>query len=145
MGNKRTGGVYLRIRKAKLEDGTLLLKHDMHIQEDELYSLIKQGRVLIAEDSNCFIGWLRWGLFWDNTPFMNMLYLLDEYRNKGYGKELVYHWENSMKENGYHLVMTSTLSSEQSQYFYRKLNYVDSGSLLLKKEPLEIIFTKEIT
>lgn len=49
-----------------------------------------------------------------------------------------------MKENGYHLVMTSMLSNEQAQHFYRKLNYVDSGSLLLKNEPLEIIFTKEI-
>lgn len=134
----------MRIRNAKLEDSTLLLKHDEHIQEDELCSLIKLGRVLMAENGKCFIGWLRWNLFWDNTPFMNMLYLLDEHRNKGYGKELVGYWENRMKENGYLLVMTSTLSSEEAQHFYRTLNYVDSGSLLLKNEPLEIIFTKEI-
>lgn len=134
----------MEIRMAKLEDSALLLKFDEHIQQDELYSLITLGRVLIAENDACFIGWLRWNLFWDNTPFMNMLYLLDGYRNKGYGKEIVAHWENCMKENGYHLVMTSTLSNEQAQHFYRKLNYVDSGSLLLKNEPLEIIFTKEI-
>lgn len=80
---------------------------------------------LIAEKDNDFIGWLRWNLFWD-TPFMNMLYLQYGYRNRGYGKEMVAHWENLMKEKGYPLVMTSTLSSEAAQHFYRKLNYIDS-------------------
>lgn len=97
----------MKIRNAELVDCILLLKHDKHIREDELSSLIKLGRVLIVENGNCFIGWLRWNLFWDNIPFMNILYLLDEYRNKGYGKGLVVYWETRMKEIGYHLVMTS--------------------------------------
>lgn len=134
----------MKIRIAQLEDFPLLAKYEEHIKEDELRSVISLGRVLIAENNDCIIGWLRWNLFWDNTPFMNMLYLLDEYRGKGYGKQLVWHWEKLMREYGYKLVMTSTLSNEQAQHFYRKLNYVDSGSLLLKNEPLEIIFTKEI-
>ncbi len=49
-----------------------------------------------------------------------------------------------MKSKGYELVMTSTLSNEQAQHFYRKLRYKDAGSLLLDDEPLEIIFTKSI-
>lgn len=49
-----------------------------------------------------------------------------------------------MKSKGYELVMTSSLSNEQAQHFYRKLGYKDSGSLLLDDEPLEIIFTKSI-
>lgn len=40
--------------------------------------------------------------------------------------------------------MTSTLSNENAQHFYRKLLYRDSGSLLLENEPLEIIFTKKL-
>lgn len=134
----------MKVRMAECKDCALLSKHDNHIQECELNSLIKQGRVLVAENHGDFMGWLRWNLFWDNTPFMNMLYLLDGYRNKGYGKEIVDYWENLMKEKGYHLVMTSTLSHEHAQHFYRKLDYIDSGSLLLKNQPLEIIFTKEL-
>lgn len=49
-----------------------------------------------------------------------------------------------MKNKGYNLLMTSTLSNEQAQHIYRKLGYKDSGSLLLENEPLEIIFTKNI-
>ena len=40
-------------------------------------------------DNNNFIGWLRFNLFWDNIPFLNMLYFLEEYRRKGYGKQLL--------------------------------------------------------
>ena len=36
-----------------------------------------------------FVGWLRYNLFWDNTPFMNMLYLLDNERGKRNGSRLV--------------------------------------------------------
>lgn len=134
----------MQIRVAEQEDIKFILKYDKHIAENELYSSISLGRVIVAEYDNKFIGWLRWNLFWDNTPFMNMLYLIDDYRNIGYGKKLVMFWEKLMKENNYKIVMTSTLSNENAQHFYRKLNYVDSGSLLLKGEALEIIFTKEL-
>jgi len=134
----------MKIRIAGQDDIKFILKYDKHIAEDELHSSISLGRVIIAEYDNRFIGWLRWNLFWDNTPFMNMLYLIDDYRNRGYGKGLVLFWEKLMKQNNYKLVMTSTLSNESAQHFYRKLNYIDSGSLLLKGEALEIIFTKEL-
>lgn len=73
-----------------------------------------------------------------------MLYINENYRNKGIGKKLVEFWETEMKSKSYELVMTSTLSNEQAQHFYRKLGYKDAGSLLLDDEPLEIIFTKSI-
>ena len=75
---------------------------------------------------------------------MNMLYMLEDYRGKGYGKQLVGFWEKEMLKNGYKMVMTSTLSNEDAQFFYRKNGYVDCGSLLLPKEPLEIIMLKNL-
>ena len=75
---------------------------------------------------------------------MNMLYILEDYRGKRYGKVLTLFWEEQMKRLGYELVMTSTLSNEGAQHFYRKLGYTDAGSLLLPQEPLEIIFIKSI-
>lgn len=91
-----------------------------------------------------FIGWLRFNLFWDNIPFMNMLYFLEDYREKGYGSQLVSFWEQEMKKSKYNIVLTSTKSNEQAQFFYRRIGYVDCGSLLLPNEPLEIILLKNI-
>lgn len=137
-------GVFMKIRIARKEDAKLILEYDKHITESELYLSISLARVIVVEYDNKFIGWMRWNLFWDNTPFMNMIYLIEDYQNKGYGKKLVTFWENLMKKNNYKLVMTSTLSNENAQHFYRKLKYIDSGSLILKDEALEIIFTKEL-
>ena len=91
-----------------------------------------------------FVGWLRYNLFWDNTPFMNILYLLDNERGKGNGSRLVIFWENEMKQKNYEFVLTSTQSNEEAQFFYRKIGYVDSGALLLPNELLEIILYKKL-
>ena len=75
---------------------------------------------------------------------MNLLFLLEGFRQKGYGRQLMQAWESEMAQQGYRLVMTSTLASEQAQHFYRALGYRDAGSLLLEEEPLEILFTKRL-
>ncbi len=50
-----------------------------------------------------------------------------------------------MKGRGFERVMTSTLTNEDAQQFYRKLGYRDAGCLLLEHEPLEIFFYKSLT
>lgn len=67
----------MKIRIARQDDIKFILKHDKHIAENELNTSISLGRVIIAEHDNKFIGWLRWNLFWDNTPFMNMIYIIN--------------------------------------------------------------------
>ncbi len=122
-----------------------ILDNDRHISKELIRTKLKENEILVARSQDSkIIGWLRFGYFWDNTPFMNMLYINENYRNKGIGKDLVKFWEIEMKNKGYKLLMTSTLSNEQAQHFYRKLGYKDSGSILLENEPLEIIFTKNV-
>lgn len=135
----------MKFEYASESDFQFILDNDRHISKQLIKNKLKEKEIMIAKDRDSkVIGWLRYNYFWDNTPFMNMLYLNENYRNKGIGKELVGFWENEMKSKGYELVMTSTLSNEQAQHFYRKLGYKDSGSLLLDDGPLEIIFTKSI-
>lgn len=70
----------IKIRETTSEDIEILKKYDRHISKQELENSIRLNRVYIAEEAGVFIGWLRYNLFWDNTPFMNMVYLLDENR-----------------------------------------------------------------
>ncbi len=132
------------IRYADESDFEILKKYDRHISEAELKNAINAKRILIMFREDCFIGWLRFNLFWDQHPFMNMLYLLEDCRGKGYGSQLVDFWEKEMAKNKYKIVLTSTLSNEQAQFFYRKNGYKDCGSLLLPDEPLEIILLKDL-
>ena len=134
----------MEIRYANNDDFGIILEYDKHISKEELENAIKLKRVIVMFNDNNFVGWLRFNLFWDNTPFMNMLYFLEGERGKGYGRKLVDFWEKEMASKGYKFVLTSTQSNEEAQFFYRKIGYIDSGSLLLPNEPLEIILYKNI-
>ena len=133
------------IRYADIQDLAVLKEHDKHIAESELKNILSAKRALVLYQEDAFIGWLRFGLFWDNIPFMNMLYILDSYRGQGNGTKLVSFWENEMAKAGYRQALTSTQSDEQAQFFYRKIGYTECGALLLPKEPLEMFFIKELT
>lgn len=130
------------IRQAQMRDTDTILLHDKHITHAELINSIKLGRVYVVAENDRFCGWLRYNLFWDNTPFMNMLYILDGVRNKGYGRRLVERWENDMKNLGYSWIMTSTQSDESAQHFYMKLGYKVIGGFSPKDEPFELIMAK---
>lgn len=82
------------IKYANIDELNMLSKFDQHINKEILQELIEQKRVLVIYENDMFIGWLRYNLFWDNIPFMNMLYLLDGKRGKGYGTQLIKFWEN---------------------------------------------------
>ena len=132
------------IRFAIMDDLDILVKYDHHISKDILINSIKLNNILIVEENNTFIGWLRYNLFWDNTPFMNMLFILEPYRNKKHGKALVFKWEEHMKTLGYDKVLTSTFSNENSKYFYEHLGYHNIGGFTLENEPYEIIYYKSL-
>lgn len=132
------------IRTATVNDIKILREYDKHIDGQELENSVRQNHIYVVEEQKELIGWLRYNLFWDSIPFMNMLYLLDAYRGKGIGKQLVGYWENQMKDLNYKMVMTSTQSNEYAQHFYNKLGYKTIGGFLLKNDPFELILSKEL-
>jgi len=132
----------MTIRHAEDRDLLWLTTHDRHVCEEILKRKIREREIFIIEKENETIGWLRYNLFWDMIPFMNMLVILEDLRGKGFGKQLVRYWENEMREMGYKNVLTSTLSNEDAQNFYRKIGYRDIGGFTLLDEPLEIILHK---
>lgn len=134
----------MSVRVAELNDLHFLKKHDKHISESELEHAIKRKHILMAEKNGETVGWLRYNYFWDNTPFLNMLFILGEHRGNGHGTNLVAHWEAQMKRLGFHVVMSSTQANECAQHFYQKLGYNAIGGFLLRGEPYELILSKEI-
>lgn len=131
------------IRFAKSNDKDMLTQYDKHVSEEEMEKIIQQDRIFIAEEGGRFVGWLRYNLFWDNTPFLNMLYILEGYRGRGLGRQIVMCWENEMKRKGYRTLMASTQADEYAQHFYFRLGYEAVGGFRLDNEPYEIIFSKK--
>lgn len=135
----------INIRYAQNNDYQWLKENDNHISEKVLKNKIENNELFVIEDNGKIIGWLRYNLFWDNIPFMNMIYFLEEYRKVGLGRKLVEYWENEMKNIGYKNVLTSTQSNEEAQHFYRKIGYTEIGGFKYLNDPYEIIFQKIIS
>jgi N-acetylglutamate synthase-like GNAT family acetyltransferase len=134
----------MTIRYAENKDYLWLKENDKHISDEIMKTKIAAREIYVVEEDNELTGWLRYNLFWDNIPFMNLLFILEEHRRKGTGKILVHHWEKDMKDKGYKNVLTSTRSDEEAQHFYRKMGYVEIGGFKFSDEPLEIIFCKTL-
>ncbi len=132
------------IRFATKEDIDILTANDKHVDKQEMLNLISLKRVYVMEEDGKFIGWLRYNLFWDHIPFMNMICLNDSERGKGYGRKFVEFWEDEMRKLGYKKVMTSTASDEFAQHFYIKLGYSTIGGFIPFGEKFEMMLSKKL-
>ena len=134
----------MTIRYAATHDLAWLQDQEEHVDSDTLRKKIGARELIIAQSETELIGWLRYGFFWDEIPFMNMLFLIRAMRGRGIGRQLVEFWESEMRAKNYQLVMTSSQANEDAQHFYRKLGYTDCGSFQLPRQDLELIFCKSV-
>lgn len=132
----------------QLSDKEFWYSLDGHLPNKEFEKKVrdKQGYILLEDDKP--VGLLRFNLFWDNTPFCNMLFVDWNYQRRGFGKTLMEYWEADMKSQGYGVLLTSTQVDEEAQHFYRKLGYKDCGGFVIDipkyEQPMEMFFIKAI-
>ena len=120
-----------------------------HLGSDTIGEKIGRREFLIAyhgdRRDDRRVGFLRYNYFWDDEPFMNLLWVEEDLRSRGFGTQLISLWEKEMQKLGYGSVLTSTLSTNGgAQRLYRRLGYEDSGCLLMPGEPLEILLLKRL-
>ena len=134
----------MKIEKAQLENIDEISFFDRHIPRERLESCIKNNMVYVLFDSE-IRGVLRYSLFWQTIPFLDLIFLDESYRDKGYGSEMMKEWETEMKQNGYKYVMTSTQADEDSWKFYKKLGYHKVGGFFPpEQEAEELIYLKSL-
>ena len=132
-------------RYATEPDLEFLLLHDRHLTRPAMLAKIQRQEVYVLEHQGLPIGWARYNLFCDLIPFLTNIHVLGGCRRQGFGTRLIEHWEQEMRRLGFAVVLTSTQADEDAQFFYRKLGYRDSGSLLLPGQPAtEIVMSKSL-
>ncbi len=134
----------IKIRYAKESDSEFWFTLDEHMSESLFESKIRAGECYVALKDEAPAGILRYNLFWDNTPFCNLLFVDEPYQKSGIGTELMRFWEEDMHSRGYDTVLTSTQSDEDAQHFYRKLGYKDIGALTIDDGAAELFFVKRL-
>lgn len=125
------------IRYATETDKAFWFTLDTHMSENEFLLKIRDRHGYIINDGSKPIGVMRYNLFWDEIPFLTFIHFDEAYQRKGFGTKAMLSWEKEMRKLGYKMVMTSTQVDEQAQHFYRKLGYIEKGSLSFDNTPLE--------
>ena len=144
----------MRIETAKPNDIPKIQNLDRHIPSARLLECVDNARVLIMRDcsnTDCkeleapIAGVLRYSLFWQTIPFLELLYVDEKYRRQGVGAGLMDFWENAMRSLKYKYVLTSTQADEDAWRFYEKLKYSKVGSFLPpEQEAEEWIYLKSL-
>lgn len=119
--------------------------YDHHIPEDRLLNCIRQRQVLVLKENGQIRGILRWNLFWQTIPFVDLIFLDHAIHCQGHGTRMMRHWESMMAQAGYSFVMTSTQEDETAWQFYEKLGYHRIGSFLPPdQEAPELMYGKSL-
>lgn len=138
----------IEIRYVQPADKAFWYQLDRHLPAQAFEGKIRdrQGYILLVDGEPT--GLLRYNLFWDNTPFCNLLFIREPHQRKGLGTLLMAHWEQDMKAQGYGMLLTSTQVDEEAQHFYRKLGYRDCGGFVIDlpafAQPMELFLIKGI-
>ena len=130
----------MEIRLANSEDKRAVIQYDNHIHPDRVGECIRNGFVYVLCDEKKIVGVLRYSLFWQTIPFLDLLFIDEAYRGKGYGRQMMAHWESAMQSE---YVMLSTQEDETAKFFYEKLGYRRIGAFLPPEQDAdEIMYVK---
>ncbi len=134
------------IRFVESRDRDSWFELDRGLPRDGFDAKVRDGQGYVLEDDGKIVGILRYNLFWDSVPFCTLIFVRNGCRGRGYGRQLAERWERDMKALGHGMVMTSTQSDEDGQYFWRKLGYMDAGEFAIDvpgyAQPPELIMIK---
>ncbi len=123
------------IRHVSASDNAFWFSLDEHLSEREFDLKVRDKRGYVIFGGDKPVGIMRFNLMYDTIPFLTLIIIKAAYRLKGFGKQALLAWENEMRALGYKMVMTSTQVDEHAQHFYRKLGYLERGSLFLDNTP----------
>ena len=135
----------MEIRLAEGKDKQAVIQYDSHIPPERVDECIRKQLVYVLCDGKKIVGVLRCSLFWQSIPFLDLLYMDEAYRGKGYGRQMMAHWESQMQAMQYKYAMLSTQEDETAQFFYEKLGYRRIGAFLPPEQDAdEIMYLKEL-
>lgn len=136
-------------------DIPVAVKLDGHITQPVLSGCIRDRHVYLlsadrnksgsGNDGSDAIGILRYSLFWQTLPFLELLYIDGKYRRRGYGAAMLRQWESDMLSTGYKYTMTSTMACETAWKFYEKYGYRKTGGFFPpEQDSEEYIYIKDL-
>ncbi len=125
------------VRYMEKQDKAFVMSIDKHVNDTRYDKRVYTKTGYVMWEKNVPIGLMHYSVIWDNLPFLNFIFIIEKYRNKGFASQSLAFWEEDMKQQGYKMVLLSTQVDEEAQNIYRHLGYKDCGAILFDNTPIE--------
>lgn len=136
----------MAIKAVTEKDKAFVKTLDRHVDDRSYANRVYTKSGYVIWEGERRIGVLSHCVLWDTIPFMNLIFIQEADRGKGFGTQALADWEREMKRQGYQMALISTQADETAQHWYRKLGYTDCGGLIFAntpfEQPMEIFFRK---
>lgn len=110
--------------------------------EDEIYEEQLQSKTYLIYLKDKVIGTIRYREIEERTFKIERFAILKEFRNKGYGKQIVEYFSN-MIAYSYNPCLVTLNAQEQTIHFYQKCGFIGEGELFLEAGIKHLRMNKE--
>lgn len=136
------------VRFAGPDDLEWCVVYDGHVTEKIIRNKIVNDEIIVVELDGQTVGYIRLEFLWSTTPYIGLIFIIDEYRNAGIGRKMVEYLEDYLCAHGHDKLMSSSQANEpEPQAWHRAVGFEECGMLSGLNEGGigEIFFIKKLT
>ncbi len=118
----------LNIRFANEADIPNLKKLDSWTKDIMWHRKIFGQEVIVLEAENQIIGLIRYDLLWSTVPFLSLIFVEENYRGKGYSRQMLEFLKMHLRSEGYVALLSSSQTDEpEAQNWHRHIGFKSNG------------------
>jgi len=125
----------------------VFIQRKCHFTEKAALWKIGEDQIFLLTVDDDPAGYLSIGYLWSTVPYIDMLWIGEDYRNKGFSRDLLGFVEAYLKERGNALLYSSSQADEaEPQAWHRHMGFVECGVISSLNEGGigEIFFRKKL-
>jgi L-amino acid N-acyltransferase YncA len=124
--------------------------HSKYIDPNRIKRKIKGKEIILAKNGNDMVGLLKFTYFWSTRPYIEFIFVNENLRGMGIGRQLLDFLEHYLIENEYAYVFSSSEEKDSHAISWHKRNgFKEMGVLkdlnLPHDDTAEIFFSKKIS
>jgi ribosomal protein S18 acetylase RimI-like enzyme len=124
--------------------------HSKYINPELIKSKIKNSEIILAKENSELVGLLRLNYIWSTRPYIEFIFVKQEKRSLGIGKQLLQFLEDYLVNNKYAYLFSSSEEQDiKAIEWHKKNGFIEMGELtdlnLPHDKTSEIFFSKKIS
>ncbi len=118
----------IRVRFAAVSDEDVCRRFDKYLPPASLSYKLREQEILLAEEADKPIGYLRLDYLWGKIPFIGLILVRQGHREHGVGRALLPALERYLSEAGHSCLYSSSQADEPApQSWHRRVGFIECG------------------